>query len=319
MSTPTLESVPQIKTHDEEHQGQRARFSWAPYLFIFPHLIFFAMFIGYPFFNGLYLSLLNFDYLRPERTQFIGLQNYINLFTPGTVRFNEFWNAVGNTLEFVLISVPPLVLIPLLLAVLLNTRIPGRNFFRAIFFSPWVLSVAVVGLLWWWIFQSQGGLLNYYLVDLGIQPPRWLSTMPYAWFAILVATIWWTMGFNMIIFLAALQDIPGELYEAGQIDGAGPLQLFMRITLPLLRPVLIFIIIITIIASFNLLGQPFFMTGGGPAQAQGGGATEPVMLRIYNEGFVRPFQGSAAAMSVLVAAMIMFFSIANFRLLRKKE
>jgi multiple sugar transport system permease protein len=277
------------------------------------------MFVGYPFFNGLYISLLEFDYLRPDRTRFVGLQNYINLFTPGTVRFNEFWNALGNTLEFVLISVVPLVVIPLLLAVLLNTKTPGRNIYRAIYFAPWVLSVAVVGLLWWWIFQSQGGLLNYYLTGFGIRPPRWLSTMPWAWVTILVATIWWTMGFNMIIFLAALQDIPGELYEAGSIDGANVWQMFTGITLPLLRPVMIFIIVTTIISSFNLLGQPFFMTNGGPAQQGGGGATEPVMLRIYIEGFVRPFQGSAAAMSVVVATMILVFSFANFRLFRAKN
>jgi multiple sugar transport system permease protein len=123
----------------------------------------------------------------------------------------------------------------------------------------------------------------------------------------------------MIIFLAALQDIPSELYEAGAIDGASSLQLFFRITLPMLRPVLIFIIVITIIASFNLLGQPFFMTNGGPAQPQGGGATEPVMLRIYNEGFVRSFVGSASAMSVVVATMILVFSFTNFKLFRSRD
>ena len=297
----------------------RARFSWTPYLFILPHLIFFLLFIGYPFFNGLYISTLEFDYLRPERTRFVGAQNYVNLFTPGTVQYNEFWNSVGNTLEFVLISVPPLVVIPLFLAVMLNTNTPGRNIYRAIYFAPWVLSVSVVGLLWWWIFQSQGGLLTYYLNDLGIPSPRWLSTMPWAWVSILVATVWWTMGFNMIILLAALQDIPGSLYEAASIDGATNWQAFTSITLPMLRPVMIFIVVITIIASFNLLGQPFFMTGGGPAQPEGGGATQPVMLRIYNEGFVRPFQGSAAAMSVVVAVMIMAFSLANFKLFQSKE
>lgn len=290
-----------------------------PYLFILPQLIFFLLFIGYPFFNGLYISTLEFDYLRPERTRFIGAQNYVNLFSPGTVKFNEFWNGVGNTLEFVLMSVPPLVILPLALAVLLNTKTPGRNLFRAIYFAPWVLSVSVVGLLWWWIFQSQGGLLNYYLNQLNLDTPRWLTTMPWAWIAILIATVWWTMGFNMIIFLAALQDIPTEVYEAASIDGASTGQTFMSITLPLLRPVLVFIIVTTIIASFNLLGQPFFMTDGGPPQPQGGGATEPVMLRIYNEGFVRPFQGSAAAMSVVVAIMILVFSFTNFKLFQTRD
>jgi multiple sugar transport system permease protein len=299
--------------------GGRRKFRLTPYLFILPHLVFFALFVGYPFFNGLWISFHEFDYLRPEATRFVGLQNYLALFTPGTIKFNEFWNAFFNTLEFVLYSVPPLVVIPLFLALLLNTKTPGRNVFRAIYFAPWVLSVAVVGLLWWWIFQSQGGLINYYLFDLGIRPPRWLSSMPWAWVSILVATIWWTVGFNMIIFLAALQDIPSFLYEAAEIDGANTWSAFWNITLPTLQPVMLFVVIITIIASFNLFGQPFFMTGGGPAQPTGGGSTEPVMLRIYREGFERPFQGSGAAMSFVVATFMIVISYVNFRVFRRRD
>ena len=299
--------------------GPNKRNSLTPYLFILPHLIFFGLFIGYPFFSGLWISFHEYDYLRPERTIFVGLQNYVNLFTPGNLKFNEFWNALWNTGEFVIYSVPPLVVIPLALAVLLNTNTPGRNVFRAIYFAPWVLSVAVVGLLWWWIFQSQGGLINTYLAQFGVTPPRWLSSMPWAWVSIVIATVWWTIGFNMIIFLAALQDIPNVLYEASAIDGATARQAFFSVTLPLLRPVLVFIIIITIIASFNLFGQPYFMTDGGPAQPSGGGSTEPVMYRIYIEGFVRPFQGSAAAMSFVVATIMIAISYLNFRVFGRRE
>jgi multiple sugar transport system permease protein len=299
--------------------GHRRTFRWTPYLFILPHLIFFIIFLAYPFFNGLYISLFRYDYLRPASTAFIGIQNYINLFSPGSVQYQVFWNAMYNTLMFVLYSVPFLVIVPLGLALLLNTKTPGRNFFRAIYFSPWVLSVAVAALLWWWIFQSQGGLLNYYLIDLGIRPPRWLSSMPWAMVSIVIMTVWWTVGFNMIIFLAALQDIPDYLYEAASIDGATGWQQFLRITLPMLRPVMVFIITITIIASFNLFGQPLFMTGGGPARPGGGGATEPVMLRIYREGFERNQQGSAAAMSVVVATIMIVFSYVNFRVFRNRD
>jgi multiple sugar transport system permease protein len=219
----------------------------------------------------------------------------------------------------VLYSVPFLVLIPLLLAVLLNTKIRGRNFFRAIYFAPWALSGAVVALLWWWIFQSQGGLINYYLADLGVKVPRWLSTMPWAWVSIVICTVWWTLGFNMIILLAALQDIPSHLYEAGSLDGANSRQLFFNITLPMLRPVLLFTVTISIIASFNLFIQPFIMTEGGPAQARGGLATEPVMMRIYTEAFVENRQGSAAAMSFVVAAIMIMISYANFKLFRQRD
>jgi len=298
---------------------KKRKFPLTPYLFILPHLIFFAVFVGYPFFSGLYISFFQYDYLRPEATTFIGLQNYLGLFKAGSVKFIEFWNSVRVTVTFVIWSVPFLVLIPLGLATLLNGKAPGLKFFRAVYFAPWVLSVAVISLIWWWIFQSQGGLLNYYLDLWGLETPRWLSTMPYAMVTIVIATVWWTMGYNMIIFLAALQDIPTELYEAAEMDGANAWQRFTRITLPMLQPVFVFIVIITIIASFNLLGQPLMMTRGAPAQPTGGGATEPVMLRIFNEGFVRPFQGSAAAMSVIVALIMMAFSFFNFRIFRRSE
>jgi multiple sugar transport system permease protein len=292
----------------------KRRFSLAPYLFILPHLIFFAVFVGFPFFFGLGISVFQYDYLRPERTTFVGLDNYLQLFQPGSVEFPLFWNALINTVIFVIISVPPLVVIPLLLAVLLNTKTPGRNIFRGVYFAPWVLSVTVVSLIWWWIFQSNGGLVNYYLGSLGLFTPRWLSTLPWGWIAILVATIWWTMGFNMVILLAALQDIPESLYEAASIDGASALQAFFKITVPLLQPVLAFIITISIIASFNLFGQPFLMTHGAPPNPGGGGGTEPIMYRIYIEGFQRSFQGIGAAMSFVVAAIMIVVSLINFRL-----
>ncbi|MBF6612422.1 MAG: sugar ABC transporter permease [Chloroflexi bacterium] len=297
----------------------RRKFSWTPYLFILPHLIFFAGFILWPFINGILISLQQYDYLRPQQNKFIGLQNYIDLFVPGTLIFSEFWDSLKNTAIFVVISVPALVIIPLLLAVLLNVKIPGRNIFRAIYFAPWVLSVSVVGLLWWWIFQSSGGLINYYLKDLGMITPRWLSSLPWAWIAILIATVWWTIGFNMIILLAALQDIPDQLYEAASLDGASPWQTFSRVTLPMLRPVLLFVVTITIIASFNLFGQPFLMTGGGPPQPDGTNATTPVMYRIYIQGFVRPLQGSAAAMSFVVAMIMVVVSYLNFKIFRQRE
>ncbi len=300
-------------------QGRKVRFDWVPYLFILPHFLFFVVFAAFPFFLGLFISFFEYDILRPEATQFVGLKNYLSLFTRGTVEFPVFWNALINTIEFVLMSVPFLVIIPLFLALLLNTNLSGKNVYRAIYFAPWVMSSAVIGLLGFWIFQSQGGLLNYYLKDLGIDTPRWLSSMPWAWVSILIVTVWWTSGFNMIIILAALQNIPATLYEAASIDGASWWQRFRYVTIPQLRPVLVFIVIITIIASFNLFAQPLFMTNGGPAQSGGGGSTEPIMLRIYNEGFVRNRMGSGAAMSFVVALIMIFVSYFNFRLFRTRE
>ena len=299
--------------------GSKPRFTWAPYLFILPHLLLFAIFVGYPFFNGLYISLFESDYLRPARDQVRRLTNYVDLFTPGSVDFQTFWNSLGNTGKFVVYSVPLLVVIPLLLAVLLNTKTPGRNIFRAIYFAPWVLSVAVAGLLWWWIFQSQGGSDQPLPLRVAHLQPQWLASLPWAWVAIVVCTIWWTMGFNTIILLAALQDIPDFLYEAASLDGATGWKAFWKITLPMLQPVLLFIVTITIIASFNLFGQPFIMTGGGPGLSTGGGGTEPVMMRIYTEAFGRNRQGTGAAMSVVVATIMIVISYLNFRFFRQRD
>ncbi len=297
----------------------RKHISLTPYLFILPHFIFFLVFVAYPLFRGLYISFFSYDYLRPAATKFIGLENYVALFTAGSVKFNEFWQSMKVTVTFVVLSVPFLILVPFGLALLLNTKLRGANAFRALYFAPWVLSAAVISLIWWWIFQSQGGLLNFYLKDLGLPTPRWLSTMPYAMWTLVIATVWWTMGYNMVILLAALQDIPPELYEAAQIDGAGRWSTFSAITVPMLRPVLVFIVTLTIIASFNLLAQPMMMTRGDPRVPTGGGATQPVMLEIFNEGFVRPFQGSAAAMSFIVAAIMIVFSLAQNAVLRRRE
>ncbi len=307
----------QTRTGDSQKR-QRRRFPFYAYLFILPHLILFGIFVAYPFVSGLYISLLNYDYLRPDLTKFVGFQNYSDLFNPAFSEYHAFWTSLGNTVTFVIYSVPPLVIIPLGLALLLNVKTPGISLFRAIYFAPWVLSVSVVGIIWFWIFQTDAGLVNTYLESWHLPTENWLSTLPWGWIAILIATIWWTLGFNMIITLAALQDIPQELHDAAAVDGANAWQRFLHITLPLLRPVLLFIITITIIASFNLFGQPFLMTHGGPPDPRGGGGTTTVMMEIYNQGFVNNFQGSAAAMSLLVAAIMLLITFANFRIFRSR-
>ncbi|MDP8905122.1 MAG: sugar ABC transporter permease [Chloroflexota bacterium] len=292
----------------------RRRTNLTPYLFILPHLIFFAAFLGWPFFFGIYTSLFEFDFLRPDRRPFVGLENYLNLFDPGSTQFRNFWRAMINTVEFIVWSVPPLVIGALFLAVLLNGRFRGRNFFRTVFFAPYTLSVTAASVLWWWIFQSRGGLINQFLAGSGIQGPNWLGSMPEAWASITIATVWWTIGFNTIILLAALQEIPKDLYEAAAIDGAGAVRRFWHITVPMLRPVLVLVITITLIASANLFGQPFIMTAGGPLQE-----TEPIMFRIYVEGIQRNQMGSAAAMSIFVASILLLVTALNFRVFGQKE
>jgi multiple sugar transport system permease protein len=295
--------------------ASRRRWSWTPYLFILPHLLFFSAFLAYPFFYGIYISLFNFDFLRPEYRPFVGLENYANLlFNRNSIQFGDFWKAVGNTGLFLLYSVPPLVCLALLLAVLLNGKYPGRNLFRGLYFAPYALSVTVAAVLWRWLFE-QGGLIDTSLQGFGMQSVSWLGSQPWAWIAITVCTVWWTIGFNTVIFLAALQDIPDSLYEAAAIDGANSFQKFFAITIPLLRPVLIFVITITLLASANLFGQPHIMTS---TQSRVVG-TESIIQRIYDEGIVQNRMGSAAAMSIFLAAVLLVLTTLNFRVFGRSE
>src|SRR3712207_1098955 len=169
---------------------------YVPYLFILPHLAIFVLMVGYPFFSGLYISLLDADAFSGLGGRFVGIDNYRQLFDPGNRQFGRFWQTLWNTIMFVFMSVPALVGIALGLAAILNSKFKGRTFFRAIYFAPWTLSVAVVGLLWFWIFQSRGGLVVDIFSFFGLQSPGWLSQNPWAWLSILIATVWWTIGFN---------------------------------------------------------------------------------------------------------------------------
>jgi multiple sugar transport system permease protein len=285
---------------------------YAGYLFVLPHFALFLFMVGFPFLYNIYLSLSDYTFGGSET--FVGLQNFRRLADSTDYRFPVFWGGLWNTVIFVLLSTPMLVIGGLFLAVLVNGRYPGRNIFRAIYFLPWTLGIAVVGLLWWWIFNGSFGLLTNLLAGLGIASPQWLTTNPWAWISILVATLWWTVGFNTIVLLAGLQTIPVELYEAATMDGANRWQQFRSIIVPSLRPVLLLVITLQVIASFNLVGQPQIMTGGGP-----GNETRSVLQYVYETGFTAGGQyalGQAAAMALIVAAIMLVISIINFRVFR---
>jgi multiple sugar transport system permease protein len=293
------------------HSLRRIGEKWySGYLFILPHLLVFLFMVGLPFFYSIYVSLT--DYTFGGEPTFVGIQNYQNLANPDDFHFPVFWNGVWNTILFVIVSTPLLVGSGLALAVLVNGKYPGRNVFRAIFFAPWTLGIAVVGLLWWWLLNAQFGLLTVLLSYFGISSPNWLTTNPWAWFSINLATLWWTVGFNTIVLLAGLQSIAPDLYEAASIDGANRWQQFRHVTIPSLRPVLLLIITLQIIASFNMVGQSQIMTGGGP-----GDETRTALLYMYQTGFTGQFQlGQAAAMALIVAAMMALVSVINFRVFR---
>ena len=291
----------------------KSTFSWTPYVFLAPYMLLFAVFVLIPAVFGLWMSLHNWDYLMPEQP-WVGLQNYINLFTPGSPTAAFFWQSMQATGIFTLFSVPLLVIIPLLVALILNQNFRGRNFFRAMYFAPYVLGVAVVGILWRYLLQPGFGLINYYMGVLGLPDIPWTSALPWAWIALVGMTVWWTLGFNAIIYLAGLQDIDPQLYEAAKVDGANPWQRFWNVTLPGLRPVFLFIVTVTILASANMFGQAYLITQGGPSNE-----TRTAIMYIAQEGLQNFRMGSAAAMSYILALFLILISILNFKFLNQKE
>ncbi|MDP8901611.1 MAG: sugar ABC transporter permease [Actinomycetota bacterium] len=277
-----------------------------------PYLVLFLLFIVIPAVYGIWISLHNWDYLLPGKP-FVGLQNYLDLFRAESTISAPFWESMEATGKFTLYSVPLLVVIPLLVALMLNENFPGRSFFRAVYFAPYVLGVAVIGVLWRYLLDPNVGLVNYYLGLLGIGNIPWITALPWAWISLVGVTVWWTLGFNAVIYLAGLQDIDPELYNAAKVDGANRWQRFLNITLPGLRPVLLFVVTITILASANMFGQAYIITQGAP-----GNETRTAIMYIAEEG-LRQFNMGAAAMSYVLALVLLLISVANFAVFRYKE
>jgi multiple sugar transport system permease protein len=279
-----------------------------------PYLVLFGIFIVFPIFYGLWISLHNWDYLLPGKP-WVGLQNYVDLLTPGSVTFEPFWQSMEATGKFTLYSVPLLVVIPLLVALILNQEFLGRNFFRTMYFAPFVLGVAVIGILWRYLLDTNVGLVNYYLGQLGLPGNiPWTNELPWGWVALVGPTVWWTLGFNTVIYLAGLQDIDPALYDAAKVDGANRWRRFLHVTLPGLRPILLFVITVTILASANVFGQPYLITEGAP-----GDETQSAIMYIAEEGLRNFKMGSAAAMSYVLALFLAVISVANFALFRYRE
>lgn len=286
---------------------------FTPYFYILPHAILFFMFVLYPIFKGFWVSITEWNMFFNEGT-YVGFANYVRLFNPATIQNVYYWQALKATLLFVGISVPPLVLVSLGLAILVTGNLPFRSFFRTVYFMPTALTISVVAVMWRWIFQGDIGFANWILRSIGLEAIPWLTTQPYAWISIVIATVWWTVGWNMILLVSGINGISQEQYEAATIDGASGWQSFLYITLPNLRPILLFIMITTVIASFNLFGQPQLMTGGGPSRS-----THTVMFYIYGEAFGNFRMGMAAAMSYCTALIMLVATVTQAKLFSAKD
>ncbi|MGI8993963.1 MAG: carbohydrate ABC transporter permease [Nocardioidaceae bacterium] len=284
------------------------------WLFLAPYLALFVAFVLAPIVFGLWISLHNWDFTLP-RKPFVGLDNYKDLLNPDSVSFAGFWNSMKATGIFTVLSVPLLLIVPLAIALVMNQRFRGRNAVRAIYFAPYVLGVAVVGLLWRFLLDANIGVINYLIGLIGLPDNTpWLSSVPEAWGALVGVTVWWTLGFNAVIFLAGLQDIPHEQYEAARVDGASAGRTFWHVTLPGLRPVTLFVTMTTIIASANMFGQSYLMTNGAPGQK-----TRTAIFQIAETGLQNFQMGSAAAASWILTVALMATSVIVFTLFRGRE
>ena len=287
-------------------RGSGIRGAMTPYLFLAPGLLLFAVFRLYPLLDGLRLSFTNARLGRATYA-WVGLDNYGRL-----LEDTRFHVSLWNTAVYTVASTLPILAIPLALAVALNRGVALKTMLRSAFFFPFTLSVVTVGLTWLWLLDPVVGPLNYYARALGLPVRPFLADPSTAMAAIILTTVWWVTGYYLVIYLAGLQDIPRELYESASLDGATGWRSFWAITLPLLRPVLMFVFVTHIIGSFQIFGQVFVLTQGGP-----GDATRTVVQHLYETAFQNFFQfGAASAMAWVLFALIAVFSLIQFRALR---
>jgi multiple sugar transport system permease protein len=277
-------------------------------LFALPFLILFALFMVWPLVQGLWMSFTDTS-LSAHTPSFVGLDNFSE-----ALRDAEMWRALGHTVWFTVLSTVPLVVVALGMALLVHTGLPGQWVWRLAFFAPYLLPVGVVSLLWVWLFQGDLGLYNQLLNAMGLDSVAWLSDKSVAMWAIVLTTLWWTVGFNFLLYLAALQSVPDHLYEAAAIDGAGAWRRLFSITLPQLSRITVVVTVLQILASLKVFDQIYLLTKGGPDNS-----TRPVIEYMYDVGFTGYRLGYASAISYVFFALVILASAAQYAALRRRE
>lgn len=292
------------------------------YFFILPNMLIFGIFVLLPMMLNFYIGFTSGQSIRLENREWVGMDNLERLtdcenFTePNTCREDFFWHGVRNTIFFVSIQVVSMVILALFTALALNGKIAFRGFFRSVFFYPVLLSPVVVALIWKWMLDYESGIINYFLVELGIERTNFFENRNWARFWVIVVSDWAQMGFYTLILLAGLQSIPASLYEAAEMDGANPLSKFRFVTLPLLMPTMTVVLVLALIRAVQVFDQVFVLTGGGP-----GTATFYIVQYIYRSGFgITPAQyGLAAAASLMLASVLLVLTLGQLWLARRNE
>ncbi|MBM7697083.1 putative chitobiose transport system permease protein [Salimicrobium jeotgali] len=256
--------------------------------------------------QAIWLSFTQYNMV--TEASFIGTENYEELFND-----ELFWNALKNTIIYLVVVVPALVVVPIFLAVLVNQRLKGIGIFRSIYYIPVVTSLVVAGIAWDWVYK-ENGLLNYLLDILGVisEPIGWLTSTNTAIFAVMVVTVWKGLGYYMIIYLAGLQSIPEDLYEAAEIDGANWWQKITKVTIPMLLPFVLIVSIMSSIAAMKVFEEIYVMTGGGPLHS-----SETLVFYIYQQAFDNLNMGYASAAGVILFLITLVFSLINLKILGK--
>ena len=277
-----------------------------PYLYVLPTILGLILFSAGAVAVSFFMSFTQWDVI--SSPEWVWLDNYVNLW-----HSDLFWEVFGNTLYFILLAVPLSLVFSLALALVANTGLRGITFFRTAYFLPVVSSMIAVALVWSWIYNPEDGLLKYLLRLLfGVRGPAWLDSTAWALPAMVIVTVWKGLGYSMVIFLAGLQNIPQDLYHAATIDGAGVWKRFRHITLPMLSPTTFFVLVITLINSFQVFEQTYVLTKGGPANA-----TLTMSYYIYQNAFQFFQMGKAAALSYVLFALIFGVTLMKFRVQKR--
>lgn len=274
---------------------------YIPYLFLAPALILLLVFFFIPFFESFYISMLDYsnDIYKPL---FVGFNNYISLF-----HSSLFWKTMWNTIIYLIVAVPLLVVLPLIIAIVINQKLKFINFYRVSIYMPVVVSIVVAGIAWKWLY-ADSGILNYFVTLLGFEKIGWLTDTKYAMYSVIAVTVWKGLGYYMMIYLAALTSVPHDLYEAADIDGANTLQKHLAVTIPHLLPAIALVSIISSISAMKVFVEIYVMTQGGPLNS-----SMTVVYYIYQKAFENLDLGYASACGVVLMLIIMSISVLNIK------